>query len=71
MPRLKVSYGHNEYWCLVAREPSPAERGALADEVARRLVEAAPLAPGQHVTIILDALTEAQRRLEGAHRGLA
>lgn len=68
MPRLSVSYGPWEYWCLVTRAPSPDEREALADRVAERLAAAAPLAPGGHVPIILDTMTEERRRLEGVRR---
>jgi hypothetical protein len=64
MPRLSVVYGPYEYWCIVQRAPSIEQRTALADEVARRLVEAAPLAPGGHVRIILDAMSEAKCQLD-------
>lgn len=65
MPRLKLSYGPHDYWMLVSRAPTEAEQQALAERVAAALAAAAPLAPGQHAAIILDALAAEQRRLEG------
>lgn len=63
MARVKLFHGHTEYWMLVTRAPTAHELRALESHVARALADAAPLAPGQHARIILDALTREQRRL--------